>query len=71
MYYYETFKGTNRTDLPPNPVIVRVKETCSVPARSEICLLLKTEGNVDGLPGMVEQICSIKTVNPFCTLLEF
>ena len=47
-------KAPIRTDLPPNPVIVRVNETCSVPARSEICLLLKTEGNVDGLPGVVE-----------------
>ena len=47
-------KAPIRTDLAPNPVILRVKETCSVPARSEICLLLKTEGNVNGLPGVVE-----------------
>ena len=47
-------KAPIRTDLPPNLVILCVKETCSVPARSEICLLLKTEGNVDGLPGVVE-----------------
>ena len=47
-------KGPVRTDLPPNPIILRVKETCFVPARSEICLLLKTEGNVDGVLGVVE-----------------
>ena len=47
-------KAPIRTDFPPNPVIVHVKETCYVPAQSEICLLLKTEGNVDGLPGVVE-----------------
>ena len=47
-------KAPIRTDLAPNPVILSVKETCSVPARSEICLLLKTEGNVNGLPGVVE-----------------
>ena len=44
-------KAPIRTDLVLNPVIVSVKETCSFPARSEICLLSKTGGNVDGLPG--------------------
>ena len=42
------------TTTPPAPCIVRVKETVVVPARSEICLLLKTTSQFDGFPGMVE-----------------
>ena len=49
------------TTTPPALCIVRVKETVVVPARSEICLLLKTTSQFDGFPGIVEPSLCNKT----------